>query len=164
MLGMCRCCCAGTDGGTTKSGGVRHALAIFVALALCLGCTSEPDEGATKATTPPTNTTVEGDGTARAVEVTEAIAANRWDELIAGFDETMTQQLGAQQLEDVWIVLVEDLGPYESHGDPIEIDAPGQFRVYDTPMTFLNGDAKSRVAFRTNGQIAGLFVLPPDAP
>jgi hypothetical protein len=161
---MCRSCCAGTGGKATKLDGVRAFLVVILAVALGVGCTSEPDEGATKSTSAPTNTTVEGEGISRAVQVTEAIADNRWHELIAGFDETMTRQLGAQQLEDVWIALVDDLGPYESHGNPIEVDAPGQFRVYDTPMTFANGDAKSRVAFRTNGQIAGLFLLPPDAP
>lgn len=98
----------------------------------------------------------------RAGEVTDQLAANDWAAVRADFDDNMTEKLTEELLVAAWEQVTGSRGAYESRGEPRQIPKPGDFMVFDTPMTFADGQMKSRVTFHEDGQIAGLFILEPD--
>lgn len=99
----------------------------------------------------------------RAGEVTDQLAENDWEAVRADFDDDMTEKLTGDLLVTAWEQVTASKGAYESRGEPEQIPKPGDFIVFDTPMTFSEGQMKSRVTFHEDGRIAGLFILEPDA-
>lgn len=98
----------------------------------------------------------------RAGEVTDQLAENNWGAVRADFDANMSEKLTEDLLATAWAQVTGSKGTYESRGEPEQIPKPGDFVVFDTPMTFADGQMKSRVTFNEDGQIAGLFILEPD--
>ena len=100
----------------------------------------------------------------KAAEITDLLAKNDWAAVRKDFDPVMEDALSEAQLAEAWAQATGPKGAYVSRGEPVDgPKAPGVV-AFDTPMKFANGDMKSRVALRENGQIAGLFILVPDAP
>lgn len=95
----------------------------------------------------------------RAAEITDLHAAAKWAEIREDFDDNMRQKLTEQMLADAWRQLVTQLGPYQSRGEPRVAGVQGGVTAIDTPMFFEKGEMKSRVSFRRDGKIAGLFIL-----
>lgn len=111
-----------------------------------------------------------GDGAAdvealrpKAAHVTELLVENDWKAVRADFDSTMEKGLSEDGLANAWAAVVAEKGAYVSHGEPTQIPKVGDTVVFDTPMTFERGEMKSRVTLRPNGEIAGLFILVPEA-
>ena len=99
----------------------------------------------------------------KAAAVTDLLVANDWKAVRADFDETMTKALAEDGLANAWNQVVDAKGPFVSRGEPTQIPVGDGHTVFDTPMTFEKGEMKSRVAFHPNGEIAGLFILVPEA-
>lgn len=99
----------------------------------------------------------------KAAELTDLLAGNDWARVRADFDRTMRESLTEEGLARGWKQVTRQHGAYRSRGEPTQIPKPGDFLVFDTPMQFERGDMKSRVTFRENGDVAGLFILIPTA-
>lgn len=97
----------------------------------------------------------------RAQAVFAALAAGRWAEAAADFDETMAAQLTPAQLGDTWAVVIGAVGAYERAGEPF-VRRQGDYTVVDVPLAFEAGDMTGRVSFHADGRVAGLFVLNPE--
>ena len=100
----------------------------------------------------------------KAASLTDLVAANDWEAVRADFDATMLASLSEAQLESAWQQVTQQVGSYESRGEPTPVPKPGDLLVFDTPMQFERGAMKSRVTLRPDGQVAGLFILLPDVP
>lgn len=100
----------------------------------------------------------------RAREVVAQLVANDWATIRTDFDSTMRDGLSEKGLADAWKSIIDFKGEYVSHEDPYEVPKPGKHIVFDTKMTFRNGEAKNRVTFDRRGRIAGFFILEPNVP
>lgn len=125
------------------------AFATLIAASMLTGCTSgEP--------------TVADLGR-KAAALTDLMVGNDWPAVREDFDATMREGLSEEQLASAWQQVVQLKGAYQSRGEPKRVLKPGALVVFDTPMTLEQGAMKSRITFRENGDVAGLFVLVPEA-
>ncbi len=106
-------------------------------------------------------TTLDG-ADAGAVEIFGALASGDWESVHRRFDPTMTAALTAGRLADTWATVVGTVGAYERPGEPF-VRRQGDYTVVDVPLAFEAGDLTGRVSFAADGQVAGLFVLNPEA-
>jgi len=86
----------------------------------------------------------------------------RYDQVAADFDETMTEKLPVSQLPAAWAQLIGMVGSYQGMAAPTA-RAAGDLTIVDIPMTFEASEMKGRVVYNADGKVAGLFVLRPDA-
>lgn len=75
----------------------------------------------------------------------------------------MTEQLPAEQMAAAWAQVIGMVGEYQQMGEPL-VRQLGDYTVVDIPLSFEAGEMKGRVAYNGDGQVAGLFVLIPEAP
>ena len=101
----------------------------------------------------------------KAAEITEQLAAHEWAKVRSQFDDNMKQKLAEDGLANAWDQVVKAKGEYVSRGEPAQIGtlAGEDVFVFDTPVEFERGPMKTRLTFRADGTIAGLFILVPDA-
>jgi len=99
----------------------------------------------------------------KAGEITDLLVKNDWKAVREDFDSTMKKGLSEDGLANAWASVVEEKGAFVSRGEPTQVPKGGGTVVFDTPMTFEQGEMKSRVTLRSNGEIAGLFILVPEA-
>ncbi|HVE94885.1 MAG TPA: DUF3887 domain-containing protein [Acidimicrobiales bacterium] len=148
--------------------GKRHrltALAAVVVLSLSAACSDDDNKAADSNTTTSTTAADAAALTAKAAVVADLTARNDWATLRKDFDATMRDSLTEAQLADAWNQVATKLGAFKSRAEPVRYTkAPPNVMVFEVPMTFERGAAKTRVAFNPDGTIAGLFVLPPEAP
>lgn len=124
----------------------RLLIAVVALAALMSGCMDESEGGG-------------GEFLLKAAEITDLHAQAKWAEIRRDFDEEMREGLTEEMLADGWTQLTSELGAYESRGQPRVVREANGLTVIDTPMFFEGGEYKSRVTFREDGQIAGLFIL-----
>jgi Protein of unknown function (DUF3887) len=105
-------------------------------------------------------TTLDG-ADARTIEIFAALGAGDWTAVHGRFDPTMAEALPPERLADTWATVVGTVGVYERPGEPF-VRRQGDFTVVDLPLAFEAGDMTGRVTFRTDGRVAGLFVLAPE--
>jgi len=99
---------------------------------------------------------------ARATDLLIDWIEGRYEEVVADFDATMTQELPADKLAAAWAQLIGLVGVYERmEGEPL-VRQLGDYTVVDVPMSFESAEMKGRVAYNADGQVAGLFVLTPE--
>lgn len=98
----------------------------------------------------------------RTRRVFERLAAGEWESAREGFDERMLRELDASLLADVWAQTIALVGAFEGFGEAAE-RAEGVFAVVDVELRFEAGELVGRVAFGHGGEIAGLFILAPEA-
>ena len=125
-----------------------RALAPVVAFALVCGCTGGGEPGTDELRS-------------KAAALTDLMTRNDWPAVRQDFDATMREKLSEELLSTAWAQVTQARGAYRSRGEPTQIPKPGDVVVFDTPMTFERGEMKSRVSFRENGVVAGLFILEP---
>ena len=101
----------------------------------------------------------------KAAAITDQLAGHEWAQVRAEFDDTMKRKLAEDGLASAWEQVVKAKGAYQSRGEPKQVGSPaGQpILVFDTPLQFERGAMKSRISFREDGKIAGLFILMPEA-
>lgn len=150
-----------------RHGGVLFVMSVAaVLLAACGSGTSSDDSG---------GATDGGDSEAtvggvdelrpKAAQITDQLAAHEWAKVRAQFDDNMRQKLAEDGLANAWGQVVKSKGEFVSRGEPTQLGSPAgkDFLVFDTPLEFEGGPMKSRITFHPDGQIAGLFILVPDA-
>jgi len=98
-----------------------------------------------------------------AAEITDLLVKNDWKSVRERFDSTMEKGLSEDGLANAWASVVKEKGAYVSNGKPTQVPKGGDMVVFDTPTTFERGEMKIRVTLRSDGKIAGLFILVPDA-
>jgi hypothetical protein len=88
----------------------------------------------------------------------------RYDDVAAAnFDATMTAELPVSKIAAAWAQIIGMVGTYQRMGEPF-VRQLGDYTVVDVPMEFEASEMKGRVAFNTDGQVSGLFILNPDTP
>ena len=97
--------------------------------------------------------------TERAVAIFTAQAENRWEDVLAEFDENMRDKLTADHLAEGWAQTIAVIGGLERIGDPFAFTA-GQYAIVNIPLYFEAGEANGRVTFDLGGRVAGLFIRP----
>lgn len=85
------------------------------------------------------------------------------DVAAANFDATMTAELPVSKIAAAWAQIIGMVGTYQRMGEPF-VRQLGDYTVVDVPMEFEASEMKGRVAFDTDGQVSGLFILNPDTP
>jgi len=105
------------------------------------------------------------DAADRAITVLTCWFEGRYGDAAAAFDAAMAEKLPAGRLAVARDQLTGTAGQYRRLGDdePL-IRQLGDYTVADIPLEFEVGEMKGRVAFDRSGRVAGLYVLPPNAP
>jgi hypothetical protein len=141
----------------------RRAGATWQAVGSALGITRQAAyQRFGQATDPRTGRPVVNEVSSETVEKARSVFAQlaRGDAeaVCAQFDEQMSAAMGPQALGDTWASVLAAVGHLESTGDPVTQRVDGM-SVVDIPLEFEAGSMVGRVAFRDQGQIAGLFIL-----
>jgi len=79
------------------------------------------------------------------------------------FDKTMRRLLSPDALQQAWTAYQEQLGPYQSQGDPQDVTR-GKITVVNVPLQMQNAPGQFRLSVRSDGQIAGLYFLKEGVP
>jgi hypothetical protein len=79
------------------------------------------------------------------------------------FDQTMRRLLSHDALQRTWTAYQEQLGPYQSQGDPQDVTR-GKITVVNVPLQMQNAPGQFRLSVRSDGQIAGLYFLKEGVP
>lgn len=98
----------------------------------------------------------------QALAVLRAFLAQRWEAMRADFDQRMRSACSVQLLTSVWIGLESELGQLGDLGTPAITTRSG-YTVVDVPIAFERGDRTGRVVLDPDRQVAGFFVLGPEA-
>jgi hypothetical protein len=103
------------------------------------------------------------DAAGLAAGVIADFAAARWEAMRAGFTTRMQEACSAGLLDSVRARLAGELGSLLSTGRPL-VTVRGRHTVVDVPLAYERGVRKGRVTLTGAGQVAGFFVLIPEAP
>ena len=99
----------------------------------------------------------------KAVRVLELLLAERWEELWATFDERVTKAATVEIFQSALATAKRNFGEFVAMGTP-KCTVHGDYTVVDVPLACERGDGIGRVSFDADEQVAGLFLLPADAP
>lgn len=110
----------------------------------------------------PMNTTPLADADKLAHEVIDDLDAARWSQIVARFDDAMTEGLSEEALAAAWAQVVGQVGTFEGRDDS-EVSRAADVTVTNTLLKFEAGEFIARIAFRDDKRIAGLFILKPEA-
>ena len=108
------------------------------------------------------NTTPLADADKLAHEVIDDLDAARWSQIVARFDDAMTEGLSEEALAAAWAQVVGQVGTFEGRDDS-EVSRAADVTVTNTLLKFEAGEFIARIAFRDDKRIAGLFILKPEA-
>ena len=97
---------------------------------------------------------------ARAVDLFIRWSNNELDEVRRDFDTTMLDRLTEAALAEAWRQVVDMVGGYQGIGESV-VRVRADFTVVDVQLQFEDGPMMGRVAYDTDGRIAGLFILFP---
>ena len=105
------------------------------------------------------------DAAERAVAVLTDVLEDRMDAARATFNAQVLELFTDKVRGDALATVAGLVGAFEGFGDgdPF-IRRIGDHTVVDIPLRYEAGDMKGRVAFDTDEKVAGLHILPPDAP
>jgi Protein of unknown function (DUF3887) len=81
----------------------------------------------------------------------------------AAFDPTMQSALPAEALGQAWTTYQQVLGPYQSHGDPQDVQR-GDLTVVNVPLQMEHEPGQFRLSVHPDGTIAGLYFLKQGVP
>jgi hypothetical protein len=99
----------------------------------------------------------------KAIHILELVLARRWDELWATFDERVTRLASVEVFESTLTTVESTYGDFVAFGTPA-CSVTGDYTVVDVPMAMERGDGIGKVSFNADEQVAGLYLLPADAP
>jgi hypothetical protein len=105
------------------------------------------------------------DAAERAVEIVEAVLDGRMDEARQSFKAEVLAAFTDEVRGNALATVTGLVGAFEGfgEGEPF-VRRIGDHTVVDIPLRYEAGDMKARVAFDTDEQVAGLFILPPETP
>jgi hypothetical protein len=110
----------------------------------------------------PMNTTPLPNADKLALIVIDDLAAGKWREVTARFDDAMTKGLSEEALAAAWAQVIGQAGAFESHG-ATEATRAADATITDTQLNLEAGEFVARIVFRDDERIAGLFILSPEA-
>ncbi|WP_305788678.1 DUF3887 domain-containing protein [Symbioplanes lichenis] len=99
------------------------------------------------------------DAAERSLALLREVVAGRFEAARRDFDEVMLREVAADQLAEVWAMVVAMVGSFERFGEPV-VHATGVFTVVDVLLHFEAGEATARVSFRRQGTVAGFYIRP----
>lgn len=105
------------------------------------------------------------DAAERAVEIVTAVLDGRMDEARQSFNAEVLAAFTDEVRANGLATVTGLVGAFEGfgEGEPF-VRRIGDHTVVDIPLRYEAGDMKARVAFDTDEQVAGLFILAPETP
>lgn len=98
----------------------------------------------------------------RALDLLGDFLQGRFEQVRSGFDERMLQACPAELLHTALKQTKAEAGERQEIGAPA-VSVRHGYTVVDVPIAFERGDRIGRVVLNADGEVSGLFVLPPDA-
>ena len=99
----------------------------------------------------------------KAIHILELVLARRWDDLWATFDKRVTELATVEVFESTLATVTSTYGAFVAFGTPT-CKVMGDYTVVDVPMGLERGDGIGKVSFNADEQVAGIYLLPSDAP
>jgi len=105
------------------------------------------------------------DAAQRAREIVAKVLNGQMDEARLSFSAEVLQAFTDEVWGKAMATVAGMVGTFESFddGEPF-VRRVGDYTVVDMPLHYEAGDMKARVAFDDDEKVAGLYVLPPEAP
>ncbi|MFG2881736.1 DUF3887 domain-containing protein [Streptomyces sp. NPDC048297] len=105
------------------------------------------------------------DAAERAITIVTAVLEGRMDEARQSFNAQVLEAFTDEVRGDALATVAGLVGAFEGfgEGEPF-VRRIGDHTVVDIPLRYEAGDMKARVAFDTDGKVAGFFVLAPETP
>ena len=105
------------------------------------------------------------DAAERAREIADAVIEGRMEEARSHFNAQVLEAFTDEVRGDALATITGLVGAFEGFGDgePF-VRRIGDHTVVDIPLRYEAGEMKARVAFDMDEKVAGLFILPPEAP
>jgi hypothetical protein len=101
------------------------------------------------------------DAVHRAEGLVAELVGCQWHEVRRDFDERMQAAVGEDELRLAWTQVAGSVGRYERMGEPYA-RAAGEYTVVHLPLAFEAGERTVQVTYREDGQVAGLWLRPPE--
>lgn len=101
------------------------------------------------------------DAARRAEDLVIAIIECRWSEVRKDFDQRMLEAVDETLLGAAWAQVASAVGSYERMGEPL-VRPAGDYTLVHVPLYFEAGEQTVQVTFSADGQVAGLWIRPPD--
>lgn len=99
----------------------------------------------------------------KAIHVLELLLARKWDELWATFDSRVAKLASVELFASTLDTAQKTMGDFVAFGTPT-CKVAGGYTVVDVPIALEKGDGVGKVSFDADAQVAGLYLLPADAP
>jgi hypothetical protein len=94
----------------------------------------------------------------------DAISRGDFGAATVDFDSELKQKLPASELSTKWASYQQELGTYQSHGDPQQVKK-GDETVVEVPLKMQKAPGQFRVNFRNkDGKVSGLGLLKAAQP
>ena len=97
----------------------------------------------------------------RAEGLVAELVGCQWHEVRRDFDDRMQAAVGEDELRLAWAQVAGSVGSYEGMGEPYA-RSTGDYTVVHMPLAFEAGERTVQVTYREDGQVAGLWIRPPD--
>ncbi|MEV6878130.1 DUF3887 domain-containing protein [Amycolatopsis sp. NPDC051128] len=97
----------------------------------------------------------------RAEELVAELVGCQWHEVRRDFDDRMREAVGEDELRLAWAQVAGSVGHYERMGEPYA-RSTGDYTVVHMPLSFEAGERTVLVTYREDGQVAGLWIRPPE--
>jgi hypothetical protein len=120
------------------------------------GKPTDPRTGEPMSTTPLAN------ADKLAIATIDDLAAGKWRQVTARFDDAMAKGLSDEALAAAWAQVIGQAGAFESHDAP-EATRTADVTITNTQLNFEAGEFIARIVFRDDERIAGFFILKPEA-
>lgn len=95
----------------------------------------------------------------RSQQVAQALENNKYEEVVAQFDDAMLKALPAPSLEKTWGVIHKRLGKLKQTGKSRQVKAD-PYEVVFVQCEFERGKLELKLVFDKTEKIAGMFMLP----
>jgi len=95
-----------------------------------------------------------------AIDWVNLVVAGKFDQAVTQFDNTMSAQITAAKLQEIWNSLVSQLGAFQSIKGTKATPYGGYNMVFVT-CNFKNTPFNIQLTFDAGRKIAGLFFQPP---
>jgi hypothetical protein len=105
------------------------------------------------------------DAAERAVEIVTAVLDGRMDQARQSFNAEVLAAFTDEVRGNALAAVAGLVGAFQGfgEGEPF-VRRIGDHTVVDIPLLYEASDMKARVAFDSDGQVAGLFILAPETP
>ncbi|MEV6646356.1 DUF3887 domain-containing protein [Amycolatopsis sp. NPDC051371] len=97
----------------------------------------------------------------RAEGLVAELVGCQWHEVRRDFDDRMQAAVGEDELRLAWAQVAGSVGRYEGMGQPYA-RSTGDYTIVHMPLAFEAGERTVQVTYRDDGQVAGLWIRPPE--